>query len=63
MFLVELSFTAHSAMQSHPSYLVGPFKIIEVDVSSMLQDVLAKGECTHLSPRQRDVAALAYVKV
>jgi len=53
--MVALRFTPCSAAQPDQTYFIRPLGVIEVDVSSMFENIFAEGD-TPLSPWWPDVA-------
>jgi hypothetical protein len=50
MFVAELPFTTPPAAEPDPAHLVGPLRVVEVDLSPMLENVCAEGDGAQLSP-------------
>ena len=58
MLMAELWFTPHSTGEHYQAYSLSPSGAIEMDLSSMSEDICAEGDSTPLSPSK-----CAYVKV
>jgi hypothetical protein len=50
MCVGELPFTTPSAAEPDPAHLVGSLRVIEVDLSPMLENICAEGDGAQLSP-------------
>ena len=57
MFMAELPFATPSAAEPDPPHLVGSFMVVEVDLSSMFENICAEGDGAQLSPWWRDPTA------
>ena len=55
MFMAKLQFTT-SAAEFNPPHVVGSLEVVEVDLSSMLENLFEEGDA-QLSPWWRDAAA------
>ena len=57
MFMAELPFTTSSAAEPDPPHLVGSFRIVEMDLPFMFENICTEGDGAQLSPWWRDATA------
>ena len=50
MFMAELPFTTSSAAEPDPPHLVGSFRIVEMDLPFMFENICTEGDGAQLSP-------------
>ena len=61
MFMAGLQFTTHAAAEFDPPRLVGSLEVVEVDLSSMLENIFEAGDA-QMSPWWRGAAARMKVR-
>jgi hypothetical protein len=62
MFMAGLRFTIPPAAEPDPPHLVGSFRVVEVDLFSMCENICAEGDGAQLSPWWRDATARMKVR-
>jgi len=61
MCMAELPFTTPSAAEPNPPHIISSFRVVEVDVSSMFENICAEGDGAQLLHWWRD--ATIHMKV